>query len=341
VPTPITTLGRWAGTPNNNVDISSASFTPGANALLAVAVNADTQGGAAGDSITIQVAGGSLSWSNPVTRNPDGVIGGYSAWFWAITGASPSAMTIDVRRTAGTGGSKRISCKCYQFASGDFDPADPMGTVGSGTSTTNNLSPTVNSSTEKAGSRTMYCGTDWNALGTPTSTDTEDAAHYAGAISVMSAYKAADNGAAGSSIAGNLDASGSSTANWTWAAIEVNPAPAGGVNVAPGVSTYTASAPSPSPSQGVAVAPALSGYQAAAPAPTPSQGAVVIPAVSAYQVATPTPTPSQGALVTPTLSTYSASAPTPTPSQPQSSPPTRRRWALLLVRCLRKVTPRE
>jgi hypothetical protein len=51
---------RWTGTPADNVDITSASFTPANNSLLVVCVCGDT---ASASDITVSVSGGSLTWT--------------------------------------------------------------------------------------------------------------------------------------------------------------------------------------------------------------------------------------------------------------------------------------
>lgn len=225
-----TTVPRFTGTPANGVDITSASFTPANNSWIYVAVNGDSQ---SNQDITISVSGGSLTWSNEVERDlgDAGAQPGHSSIWKAqvVTGAS---MTISVRRTAGNGGTNRLSAKPYLVTGADA--TNPTGATGEGTSTTNNLSAAAYTSTVN-NSRAIGCGCDWNQLGTPTSTDTEDGADYSGAISVVSAYKAADTPSSGTAVTLNFDAGGSSGAAWNWVALEIKPAAGGSTQtISPG-----------------------------------------------------------------------------------------------------------
>lgn len=210
---------RFTGTPANGVNITSASFTPPAGSLLVANVSADTNGST--DNITISVSGGSLTWTNRVERDP-GDAGGSAghASIWTAVQPSSVSTTVSVQRTAGNGSTLRISCKVDVWTG--IDTTTPTGATGEGSSTTNNLTPNVYTSTVN-NSRGVGCATDWMQLGTPTSTDTADAADYAGAISVISVYKAADTATSGSTVTMNFDAGGTGTADWNWVALELLP----------------------------------------------------------------------------------------------------------------------
>ena len=120
-----------------------------------------------------------------------------------------------VRRTAGDGGTNRISAKGYVVTG---QHASPIGANGEGSSTTNNITPTVFTSTGE-NSFGFGAACDWSANGTPASSDlTEDAADYAGAISVEDGYK--DLGASGAETM-NFDAAGTGAATWNWVALEI------------------------------------------------------------------------------------------------------------------------
>src|SRR5688572_32343873 len=109
---------RFTGTPANNVDITSASFTPPAGSVLVVCVSADTNGNT--DNITISVSGGSLTWTNRVEHDPGdaGAMGGHAS-IWTAVQASSVSMTVSVRRTAGNGSTGRISVKVYVVTGAD------------------------------------------------------------------------------------------------------------------------------------------------------------------------------------------------------------------------------
>lgn len=230
---------RFTGTPANNVDITSASFTPPAGSVLVVCVSADTNGNT--DNITISVSGSSLTWTNRVEHDPGdaGAMGGHASIWTPADGSTvpASAQTVSVRRTAGNGSTGRISVKIYVVTGADT--ADPTGATGEGHSTTNSITPNAYTSTVN-NSRGFGCGTDWNQLGTPTSTDTEDGADYSGAISVVSLHKAADTATSGSTVTMNFDAGGTGNAEWNWVALEILPGAGGGTPVSSDVTTTAA-----------------------------------------------------------------------------------------------------
>lgn len=228
------TVARWTGSPAVSAAITSASFTPPDGSLLVVCVNADDPNDAF--NFTITVSGGSLTWTERVVREASEAStgGGYAGIFTApvVTGAS---MTISVNHGADGGGANRYSAKAY-IVTGQH--ASPIGASNEGSSGTNSITGSI---TATGDGRVFGVGVEWNALGAPTSTDTEDAAHYAGAISVMSAYKAADHAAGSGSQGINFDASGAGGADWGWCVLEILAAAAGGGAITgTGAATFTA-----------------------------------------------------------------------------------------------------
>lgn len=216
---------RFTGTPANNADITSASFTAPANSLLVAHVSADTNGSAADITISVSDSGG-LTWTNRVERDPGdaGAEAGHSS-IWTAEQPTSASRTVSVRRTAGNGSTNRISCNVEVVTGADIG-GTPTGNVAEGSSTTNNITPNTYTSSVN-NSRGFGCGTCWNQLGVPTSTDTEDGADYAGAISVISLYKAADTPTSGTVVTMNFDAGGTGAAAWNWVALEVLPGAAG------------------------------------------------------------------------------------------------------------------
>lgn len=214
-----TTVARFTGTPTNGNPITSGSFAPPNNSFLVVKVNADTGGSA---DITISVSGGSLTWLNEVERDKGdaGAEAGHAS-IWTAEVGTGASMTVDVTRTAGDGGTNRISAKVYIVTGQDQD--DPVGAVGEGSGTANQITPTGYASTVN-NSRGMACATDWNQNGLPTSADVEDAADYTGQISVLSVYKSADTPTSGTNVTFDFDAAGAGAAAWNWVAIEIKPA---------------------------------------------------------------------------------------------------------------------
>jgi hypothetical protein len=220
-----TTVPRFTDTPGNNTDITSASFTPPNASVLAVCVSTDT---GSGSDVTVSVSDSQgLTWTNEVERDK-GDVGAQDghASIWTAVVATGASMTIGVQ-SPNIGG-RRLSAKVYVVTGADT--ADPVGAVGEGSDTTNNITPTAYNSTVN-NSRGIGCATDWNQLGLPTSTDTEDAADYAGAISVISLYKAADTPTSGTGVSMNFDGGGAGAAAWNWVAIEIKPAAGGGATI--------------------------------------------------------------------------------------------------------------
>jgi hypothetical protein len=218
-------VARFTGTPGNGSPITSGSFTPPNDSLLVVAVNGDTSGGP--DDITISVSGGSLAWTNEVERDPGdggGANDGHAS-LWTAEVATGASMQVSVTRTAGNGGTNRLSAKVYIVTG--YNVGDPVGAVGEGSSATTSNTPNAYTSTVDS-SRGFGCATDWGQNGNLTSSDVEDVADYAGAIAVISLYKAANTPTSGSTVTINFDTDGGGTSAWNWVAIEVKPGVASG-----------------------------------------------------------------------------------------------------------------
>lgn len=234
------TPNRWSGTWADVVTGGSvtigAGFTAPANALLVVAMEYDTNGGASGTqgAITITDSGG-LTWTARVERQgTETVLGGGSGIFTART---TSAVSRTVTMNAGTctgatnWGTKRGSATCYVFTGVDVDgtPVDTVGASNEGTSSTDNL--TTTSVTPGADGVLVAAGCEWNTKGACTSSDLKGVdsiagsnhAEYAGAIDVIDGWKVCTSGVG---VTGNLDAGGASP-QWKWCQIIVR-ATAGG-----------------------------------------------------------------------------------------------------------------
>lgn len=116
-------------------------------------------------------------------------------------------MTVSVARGQESNGTDRLSAKVY-IVTGQH--ASPIGNSNSADWASN---PQTLSITASGNGRVFGCGTDWNQTGTPVSTDTEDGADYSGAISVMSAYKAADHASGSGSQGIQFDPVGAPSGN--------------------------------------------------------------------------------------------------------------------------------
>lgn len=207
------TTGPHANSParvSGNGSVTTASFTPPAGSVLVVCICSDDSTGTPSFTVT---ASPSLTFTQQVTSDDaaDGVSTIYTA---------PIVTSQSYTVTTSNGGVGRISSKVYIWEG--VNTTDPVGATfatGASNVTTNNWSPTV--TTTATNSRVLGCATDWNALGTPTSTDTEDAFHIQNWISGLSAYKASDTSSSGTVVAVNFDASGTSNAAWTGVIVEL------------------------------------------------------------------------------------------------------------------------
>lgn len=210
------TLARFSGSITTGNSITSGSFTPPNNSIIVLCIDADWSTAASGTDRAFSVAGGGLTWNSRADSGQNN--GGAAIWTAPVT--SGASMTIQVTMT-GQATNYTTTAKAYQVTG---QHASPIGNSTSGGSTTNSISPSI---TAAGAGRLFGAGTEWNALGAPTSTDTEDAAHFAGLISVMSAFKAADHVSGSQSI--NFDASGAGAADWRYALLEILADTGGGV----------------------------------------------------------------------------------------------------------------
>jgi hypothetical protein len=122
---------------------------------------------------------------------------------------------------AGSGTTSGKGVKPTTFLGTLTTAATAVVSQGGGTSGTNNFSPTYNNTVDQ--SVGMGVGTEWNQLGTPTSTDTEQGFDIAGAISGLSVFKASPTSGTGVSVALNMDAGGSGAALWAYKLWEIIP----------------------------------------------------------------------------------------------------------------------
>lgn len=144
------------------------------------------------------------------------------AW-WAIANGTLTGLTVTATRTgASWGANGQMAIKVYTVTG--HDATTPIGNVWntSNTSTTNNWSPNTYTSSVN-NSRGFALAGDWNALGSPTSTDTESSGHDALSMSWTSMYKAADTATSGTAVAFNFDAGGTGAAAWRAIAWEIRP----------------------------------------------------------------------------------------------------------------------
>ncbi|MDH2424727.1 hypothetical protein [Sphaerisporangium sp. TRM90804] len=182
--------------------LTTASFDPPDSSLLV----ATTMSNVGPNSITNN--GAALTW----TLQKQGGSGAVSIYTAPLL-AARTGMTVTATWVAST--TRVFKLDVVTGA----DLTSPIGASGSGTSSTNNV--TVNGYVSTvAGSRGLCGSNDGNGLGSPTSTDSAVSNQ-----SSMRVVKASNTASPGSTVTFNLDAFGASAPSWSWAAVEIVPAP--------------------------------------------------------------------------------------------------------------------
>lgn len=187
----------WVYSDAFGASISTASFSVSVGDLL-VAV-ADAAG-----PITISDSQ-SGSWNTALSL----FSGSFKAVWRVISSAGSMTVTFDDTTDTYVAGSvlKYVGAK----------NSSPIGQTGNGSSTTNNITPTIFTSTAD-NSYAAVMGADFNALGTITSSDLTIQTSNQIPASYASGYKSL--GTAGSETA-NLNAAGTGAADWQWLAVEI------------------------------------------------------------------------------------------------------------------------
>jgi hypothetical protein len=210
---------RWTASVAPGGSTTSSSFTAPADALLVACVNHDgNSGGTDPFNVASFSDSGGLTWTERVRRAEAETTDGGTAIIWTARTTSSVSRTATLSRTGGSA-SKRVSCRLYVVTGVDVDgtPVDTVGANNEGGSGTNDL--TTSSITPGATGLLFACDTDWNQLGTLTSSDlTLDTADYAGEISVASGYKTCTSGVG---VTANLNAGGAAAAQHKWCQIVV------------------------------------------------------------------------------------------------------------------------
>jgi hypothetical protein len=160
-----------------------------------------------------------LSWTTVAEQDlPTSATPGHSSAHVAVVPTGRTGLAV----TATSDGNLPLSLKVYVLTGVDL--ADPVGAVGKGFSSINNISPTGYTSTVP-NSRGFAVATDATAQGIPdSSTGGEDAFSSFGMISGLSVAKPGADPLPGTDVAMNFDAPGAGSTEWTWVAVEVRPA---------------------------------------------------------------------------------------------------------------------
>lgn len=198
--------------------VTTAAFNPPDNSLLLALVSSDA-GSNNDPDVSITNNGTALTWTmiGERSKNDAGANDGEASAFYALLPAGRTGMTVSATVTDQN---PSLSLKVYVVTG--HNAATPIGATGEGSSTTNDLTPTIYTSAYP-NSLGFGVANDWNATGLPSSTDEEDAFHMGGLISGLSAYKAATTSAAGTPVTMNFDGFGSAATQWNWVGFEVRP----------------------------------------------------------------------------------------------------------------------
>lgn len=232
MPTPVDE-GAWATAKGiAQATVTSSAFTVSSGDLILVIAIGDDEASQPGnpflDTLTDSVTP-DQSWTVITSSGADA--SSYMKCWWAIASTGITGGTVTATRTGASWGANGImAIKVYSIAAGDFDSATPIGNTWntSNTSTTNDWTPTTYTSSVN-NSRGFAVGGDWNALGAPTSSDTESAGNDSLSLSWMSCFKAADTATSGTAVTFNFNAAPGS-ADWRAVAFEVRPTAAAGTN---------------------------------------------------------------------------------------------------------------
>lgn len=264
---------------------TTASFTPPNDSLLVAVVMADWF--VSTPTITVTSTGLTFTSRIKVGALNEGVVEIFTAPVGA-SGGTARTVSATTSLASDVGG-----IKVYVITG---QHATPVDTTGSGSSTTNNITPTV-LTTGFDGCWVFGGGTEWNSNGVPTSTDVGEGFDDAD-LSLICVRKSAATSPAGA-VTLNFDSFGGSAAQWTWAAISIRPTATSGVTVSPtGIATTEAFG---------AVAVVLS--LAVSPAGINTAEAFGTPAVSATLTVSPAAIASAEALGSPTISATLTASP--------------------------------
>lgn len=198
--------------------VTSASFTPPVGSLLVCCVGTTSFSGTP----TLTYASTSLTFTQQVTFNVAGQ--GTAFIHTSPVGANGgSARTVQ----ATTSAYANIALKVYVVTG---QHATFLDITGTGSSTTNAITPTVLTTTV-ANCWVFGIGAEFQSLGVPTSTDTGEGYDDAD-MSHLCVRKSAATATA-SAVTLNFDAFGTGTAAWAWAAIAIRPDTGGAAVVQP------------------------------------------------------------------------------------------------------------
>lgn len=195
--------------------LATTAFTSVANSLIIVAASTDSATGA----ITCTWTNSAGLTFTKIGTEQVGSSGGAVCCAWAYDTAGHAGMTA-TSTWAGTGTTSGKAVKPTVFTG--TQSVSPIGTPVQSTSATNNLTVSFTNTVDQ--SLGFAAATEFNALGLPTSTDTEQAYHLSSSVDGISVYKAALTSGTGVTVQLNLDAGSTGTAAWSYITFEILPA---------------------------------------------------------------------------------------------------------------------
>lgn len=193
---------------------TTASFTAPNNSVLIASAYAAGPNAAATQSWVVSDTG-SLTWTLINSRDVSEGNSGGVTHYWAKT-TSAASRTVSVQATSSLGDTWDVVLDLRVWTGANL--ADPIGAIGEGSSTSNEITPSAFTS-EAASSILIAAVQDWNALGVPSSSDlTASTYDRAGIYSGLSGYKLL--GAAGAQTF-NYNSFGAGSPLLNWCAFEL------------------------------------------------------------------------------------------------------------------------
>lgn len=195
--------------------LATTAFSPAANSLIIAVASCDSGTG----TITCAFTNSAGLTFTKIGTEQVGSSGGAVCTAWAFDSAGHTNMTVTGTWTGtGTGGGKGIKPTTFTGTAS----VSPIGTPVQNNSATNNLTVSFTNTVDQ--SLGFAAGTEFNALGLPTSTDTETGYHLSTSVDGISVYKAALTSGTGQTVQLNLDAGSTGTAAWSYITFEILPA---------------------------------------------------------------------------------------------------------------------
>jgi hypothetical protein len=200
---------------------TSASFTPPSGSLLVVSAVVDT---GAGVTPSATCSGGGLTFTEDMSRgDSEGTAGICKQWTAPVPTGASMTVTVAFSNVGVIHGAATV-CGSGKVWVETGQDASPKGATAENSSTTNNWSP-AGPTTTAANSHVFATGSEWNALGSPVSSDLTEDAFSNSFISGLHGYKLV---ASAGATTLNFDASGSSAADWNMISQEIKEAAGGG-----------------------------------------------------------------------------------------------------------------